>query len=300
MHKSFLCAHVSRLSRFEFIIDDEYEKQVVREYDLVNSDDRELNIAGAYTPVQGIYSLGWKGWQEQPYSEFVRSIIDWHNSFIKEHSEVFYPDFSPAINRGEPSMEDLKAIFFSLLPRATELFMWEGLAHNRAHRMGAREARDLIARHLFEETGHAEMMFDFVAGAFNLDRVRDLYPLNNPHNFSEPLKKWYKNNQRRNAEGHFVEVAAASMLSERWIPKAYNLIGQGLRKHYNVPNKYLTFMDVHSYIDIYHQRFGAYLLSKYASTKELQERAEKEYKNAINGLYEYNRSVYEGLQMSRR
>ena len=100
-------------------------------------------------------------------------------------------------------MEDLKTIFFSLLPRATEIFMWEGLAHNRAHRMGAREARDLIARHLFEETGHAEMMFDFVADAFNLDRVRDLYPLNNPHNFSEPLKKWYKKNSREEREWPF-------------------------------------------------------------------------------------------------
>jgi len=289
------------MGKIDLIIDDEYERQVVREYDLQDSNDRELNIAGSYTPVRGIYSLGWKAWQEQPYAEFVRSLMDWHNGFIRDHSgESFYPDFAPMIRKGEPSLKDLKTIFFSLLPRATEIFMWEGMAHTRAHVMGAREARDLIARHLFEETGHAEMMFDFVVGAFNLDRVKDLYPLNNPHNFSEPMKRWYKKIQKRNAEGHFVEVAAASMLSERWIPKAYNMIGDGLREHYKIPNQYLTFMDVHSYIDIYHQRFGAYLLSKFASTKELQQRAEEEYKTSMQGLYEYNKSIYETLDLYKR
>lgn len=289
------------MAKLDLIFDDEYEKQVVRKYDLIDSDDRELNTAGSYTPVKGIYSLGWKGWQDQPHADFVRALMDWHNGFIRDHSsEIFYPDFSPAIRKGEPSMDDLRKIFESLLPRATEIFMWEGMAHTKAHIMGAREARDLIARHLFEETGHAEMMFDFVAGAFHLDRVRDLYPLNNPYNFSEPLKKWYKNVQKRNAEGHFLEVAAASMLSERWIPKAYNMIGDGLREHYKIPNQYLTFMDVHSYIDIYHQRFGAYLLSKYADDKDLRQKAEDEYKNSMKGLFEYNRSVYETLDMSKR
>jgi len=288
-------------SKIELVIDDDYEKQIVREYDMYSAEDREVSIAGSYTPVKGIYTLGWKAWQEQPYADFVQSIIDWHNGFMRDHSsEPFYPDFAPLIHKGEPTMEDLKKIFFSLVPRATEIFMWEGLAHARAHIMGAREARDLIARHLFEETGHAEMMIDFVVGAFNLDRVRDIYPLNNPANFDEPLRKWYKTVQDRNVRGHFTEIAAASMLSERWIPRTYKMIGDGLRQHYRISNRHLTFMDIHSYIDIYHQRFGAYLLAKYATTKELQQRAYQAYMDGIIGYYGYNKAVHETLALSKK
>src|SRR5262249_497440 len=152
-------------SKFDLLVDEDYERHVAREYNLLSSDDRELNFAGAYTPVRGIYSLGWQGWKDQPAAEFVLELIDWHNGLLRDHiADPFYAEFSPLIHRGEVNLEDLKAYHKQLMAGTSEIFMFEGLAHARAHLMGAREVRDLIGRHIFEETGHNEMFADYMVG----------------------------------------------------------------------------------------------------------------------------------------
>jgi hypothetical protein len=287
--------------KFDFVVDEEYERRVAREYNLLDGDQRELNIAGAYTPVKGIYALGWQGWKDQPNADFVEALIDWHNGFLRDHaSDPFYPEFSPLIYKGEIELEDLKRYHKRLMVSTSEVFMFEGLAHARAHLIGAKEVRDLIARHIFEETGHNEMFADFMVGVYKMDRVKEVYPLTDPTNFDRPLFDWYKAVIARNAKGHFVEVAAASMLMERWIPKAYKKISEGLRKHYQIPNQHLTFMDIHTYIDIYHERFGAYILAKYAGTKELQDAAENAFKSSVEGLYNNTKLAYDLLPVHKK
>ena len=287
--------------KFDFLVDEDYEKKVVREYNLLPTDDRELNFAGAYTPVRGIFSLGWQGWKDQPAADFVLGLIDWHNGFLRDHlSDPFYPEFSPLIYSGEISLKELAIYHRQLMAGTSEIFMFEGLAHTRAHLMGAKEVRDLIGRHIFEETGHNEMFADYMVGAYGLDRLKDVYPLTDPVNFSKPMLEWYDAVKKRNSSGHFVEIAAAQMLMERWIPKTYRKISEGLRKHYHIPNKYLTFQDVHTYIDIYHERFGAYILAKYATTKELQNAAEEAFKSSVIGLYNNTKREYEALYIHKK
>ncbi|HYB02905.1 MAG TPA: hypothetical protein VED17_00495, partial [Nitrososphaerales archaeon] len=67
-----------------------------------------------------------------------------------------------------------------------------------------------------------------------------------------------------------------------------------------IPNKYLTFQDVHTYIDIYHERFGAYILAKYATTKELQKVAEEAFKSSVIGLYNNTKREYEALYVHKK
>ncbi len=170
--------------KFDFLVDEDYEKKVVREYNLLPTDDRELNFAGAYTPVRGIFSLGWQGWKDQPAADFVLGLIDWHNGFLRDHlSDPFFPEFCPLIYNGEISLKELAIYHRQLMAGTSEIFMFEGLAHTRAHLMGAKEVRDLIGRHIFEETGHNEMFADYMVGAYGLDSCQRRVPINRSYKF---------------------------------------------------------------------------------------------------------------------
>ena len=265
---------------------------------------RQLNSTGSYLPVKGIYSIGWRGWRDLPEADFVASLTEWHDGFIREHKgEAFFPLFGQLVQKGELSPEELKQYFEFFASNANLGFYYEGLAHYRAHLAGLRDIRDLLAWHLFEESGHNEMLADFMEGYLKMNRVREVYPLMDPLLIKDKNPSSYKRLQRiklLNAQGHFVELAAASILRERILPKAHRLINNGLRKEYEVPDKYMQFFDVHCFIDIYHPRFAQYILGKYATTKELKQQAENAFRNAVLGEYENSKKNYERLQVSRR
>jgi hypothetical protein len=285
----------------ELFVNDQYEKELVKEFNLLPNDNRELNVLGTYTPVKGIYSLGWDKWKEEPAAELVIKLKRWHDGFSKDHSsEPFYPIFGPLILNGELNHSDLVILFKYLMAVTSQNFVFEGVSHARAHLLGAREVRDIIARHLFEEVGHNEMLAEFMVGAFGMDRVREVNPLADPTNFDDDMLKLYIKFKSLNESGHFVELAAASMLMERYIPRPHRQMAIGFRKHYNVPNKFLTFFDIHSYIDIYHERFGSYILAKYAIKKELQDMATKAYETAVVNRYNSWKRIYERMSISKK
>ncbi|MDJ0273578.1 MAG: iron-containing redox enzyme family protein [Nitrososphaerota archaeon] len=267
----------------------------------VKGSERELHVVGAYTPVKGIFSVGWQGWKELPAAEFVERLIEWHNGFMRDHSgEPFFPNQTPLIVKGELTWEELKSWAVNLARYAGTSFMYEGIAHFRAHLAGLKEVRDMIARHLFEETGHNEMLFDLLTGAFGMSREEAEREVS-AHDIGDlHLTKRDLYYLKLCMEGHFVEIAAAQMLRERWIPKPTRQVAIALRKVYKIPERHLIHPDVHSYIDIYHERFGQYILAKYCVTKELQEIAERAFKEAIIREYEGWRKFYETLRASKR
>lgn len=281
--------------------DTEYEKKMVEEYRLMPNDDRELHPSGTYTPVKGIFSLGWSGWKDQPAADFVRELVEWHDGFSRDHSsEPFFPIFGPLIEKGELSKQELKTFFTYLMAVTSQNFIFEGVSHFRAHLLGAREVRDIIGRHLFEETGHNEMLAEFVAGYFKMDRIREVDPLADFNKFNKDQYEMYLRFRALNERGHFVELAAASMLLERFIPRPHRQMALGLRNHYDVPNRLMTFFDIHSYIDIYHERFGTFILAKYATKKNLQDLARDAFKKGIIARYSSWKKVYETMPISRR
>ncbi len=266
---------------------------------------RYLTVLGSYMPAKGIYSLGWNKWKELPAADFVKSLLDWHNGFERDHrDEPFHPFFAPLVYDGELTIEELRTIHEYQAGIFNLEFYYEGLAHYRAHLAGLYEIRDLFASHLFEETGHNDMFADFMEGFFKMDREKEVYPLMDPMKLAqrqdrgryERLQKF----KRLNANGHFVEIAAAAMLRERLIPKPSRMKGIGFRKHYGAKNKWMIFFDVHSYIDIYHERFGQYILGKYATTKELQNAAETAFKDTVIGQYESEKRLYGNLPVGKK
>ncbi len=287
--------------KFDLTIGEKYEREMVEEFNLKTDVGSELNPAGVYTPVQGIFSIGWDSWKSLEAADFVMKVIDWHNGFQRDHaSEAFFPAFGPLIRKGELSKAELRTFYTHQMATTSQVFEFEGIAAVRAHVAGLREVRDLIKRHYFEETGHNEMLADFVAGMFGMDKEREVYPLTEPSNFNRIQREMYESFWARNAKGHFVELAAASMLMERWIPKPHRQMALGLRQHYKVPNRLLTFFDVHSYIDIYHERFGAYILAKYATKRRLQNLAEEAFKASVTGYYEAWKRLYDSMPISKR
>lgn len=282
-------------------VDSEYEKKMVAEYKLMPNDNRELHVLGTYTPVPGIFSLGWTGWKDHPAADFVSGLISWHDGFSRDHaSDPFYPIFGPLIEKGELTKPELKSFFTYLMAVTSQNFVFEGVSQVRAHLLGVREVRDIIARHLFEEVGHNEMLAEFMAGYFKMDRVKEVDPLADFNTFNKDQYEMYMRFRALNEKGHFVELAAASMLMERFIPRPHRQMAVGLRKHYHVPNNLMTFFDIHSYIDIYHERFGTYILSKYATTKELQDMARQAFEKAIIARYTSWKKQYESMPISRR
>ncbi|MGI0091553.1 MAG: iron-containing redox enzyme family protein [Nitrososphaerales archaeon] len=268
--------------KFDYFPDDEYEKLVVKEFDLMPSGERELHPHGTYDPVPGVTSLGWNKWKEEPAADFVKSLIDWQDGYVRDNYQKTGYNADDPIYRGELGLDDLKRRYSNQIASSSQMFEFEGLAALRAHLMGAREVRDLIRRHYYEECGHNEMLVDFMVGAFGMDRVNEVYPLQNPLNWSTARRKKWEMIERLGTKGHFVELAATNMLWERSIPKHNRMQAYGLRKHYKIPNKFLMFFDIHSYIDIYHSRYGMYILSKYCTTKELQEKAESAFKEWVS------------------
>ncbi len=252
---------------------------------------RELNVStGAYTPVKGIYSLGWDEWKNYPAADFVKELQQWHYDFLRDRrDEPYHPFFAPAIKNGELTLDQLKFVWRDFYYRADSIV--ENYAYQIARAKPYRVVRDIIARHVFEETGHGELLADFLVKGFGMKR-EELY-LGQPTvkqvgKFQEFWKKVF-------SHGHFVEAAAALALYEEEVPKAMRSVNDGLRKHYGFAGESVIFFDIHTYIDIYHKRFGEYILSQYATTKELQEIAREAFVMVNNGNYEMMKAIYEHM-----
>jgi Iron-containing redox enzyme len=160
------------------------------------------------------------------------------------------------------------------------MFPWGGIVCTRLQELcqmeekdtlGVRELRDLFRAHFYEETGHEELLADFCEKALKLDRVKDLYL---PGNYLSEKNQGYlktPNDYFRKvyAERHFA-VVSVLMFAERDLPKPHRIIRQALKREYGFSDAHLNYFDIHSYIDIYHERYGQYIIAKYAKTKQEQ------------------------------
>jgi pyrroloquinoline quinone (PQQ) biosynthesis protein C len=227
---------------------------------------------------------------------------------MKEHiSEPYYLFFHKMIENGELTVEELKRYYTAYYAFVNNMFPWEGIITARMQELcqaerndpeGIREVRDLFRTHFYEEAGHEELLADFCERALKLDRVRDLYLpsldtgeyyLKTSHDF---FKKIY-------SENNFTD-AAVLMFAERDLPRPHRRIRRGLKNAYGFRDKDITYFDVHSYIDIYHERYGQYIIAKHATTKKLQESVVKLFEQITLARYESEKQFYTTLKASKR
>lgn len=284
------------------ISDVEVTPEYVREF------ERELTVAGSFVPVRGIRGLGWRGWQDLPAADLIKNLIDWHNGFMREHvSEPYYLFFHKMIEKGELTTDELRAYYSNYYSFVNNMFPWEGFVTaqlqervqvERDDPEGIREARDLFRTHFYEEAGHEELLADFCKSALGLDKVKDLYipALRPDENYLKTDHDFFKAIYR---DRHFTE-AAVLMLAERDLPRPHRRIRKGLKSEYGFKDKDIIYFDVHSYIDIYHERYGQYLISKYAITREQQDNVSELFKKIMETRLESERQFYSTLKAARR
>jgi len=276
----------------------EYERQF----------ERELTTAGSFVPVKGIRGLGWRGWQNLPAADLVKDLIDWHVGFMREHVDLpYYLFFHKMIEKGELTLDELRSYYSNYYSFVNNMFPWEGyvtaqlqerIRVERNDPEGIREARDLFRAHFYEEAGHEELLADYCKNALGLDKVKDLYipALKTEENYLKTNHDFFKIIYR---DHHFTE-AAVLMFAERDLPRPHRRVRKGLKAQYGFGNKDIIYFDVHSYIDIYHERYGQYLIAKHATSKELQENVSKLFKQIMETRLESEKRFYSTLKASRR
>ena len=258
--------------------EEQYEREVRGrvEPQLIESDrmPRELLPHGSWAPLKGIYDIGWKEWESLPAANFVKDLRQWDEDFLRDHSsDPWSHDFVPIIERQELSMEQLR--FFS----QQQYLRLEGFVENLARALLAnvkhRDIRDLVARHLSEETGHATLYEDFCVEALGMNRGKDLWngkPIGD-RDRKETINKFWLQHISGDDYTTMIMKYAIIPFWERHLPRRNATLSKVYRKSYGFPDSSMTFVDLHTYIDIYHERIGLYVLGKFADTKEKQELA---------------------------
>ncbi len=261
----------------------EYEKNARKstQKELSKKVRRELLPNGSYAPVAGIFDIGWEGWKDLPAADFVKSLRELDNDITKEN-EFWIMGLAPMIERGELDMAQLKEwalnYFYHVDTFAIEII--EYVFHN----LNDREIRDVILRHSAEEIGHGELMADFLERGFGLDRDREVYG-SKPKNRKMNSILTLQTPELRKLLKISPPLAYATIpFFERHLPKQNNILARGLRKKYGFPSNVLGWFDLHSYVDIYHERFGLYVIGKYAKARKSQE--------LVQAAVEANRRIF--------
>ncbi|HYB04719.1 MAG TPA: iron-containing redox enzyme family protein [Nitrososphaerales archaeon] len=225
---------------------------------------RELLPNGSYAPVAGIFDIGWDGWKELPAADFVRQVIELDNSITKEN-EMWIMGLAPMIAKGELDRNQLREWSMNYCHHV-DTFAVEIVEHVFDN-LEDREVRDVILRHAAEEIGHGELMADFLERGFGLDRNRDVWG-SKPKEARSILT--LKTPELARLLKSSPPLAYATIpFFERHLPKQNYMLARGLRKYYKFRSDVLGWFDLHSYVDIYHERFGLYVIGKYAtSTKD--------------------------------
>jgi pyrroloquinoline quinone (PQQ) biosynthesis protein C len=256
---------------------------------------RDLLPNGAYAPIPGIYDVGWKGWMNLPYADFAKEARNLDDGLIRDDKE-FSLRLAPMVSRGELSTEQLKIWEAQNFLTVDDFAI--NIVRNVFNNLQNREVRDIILRHASEEIGHAELKADFLVGAFRMDRVKDVWGqsdlISKSATESSDLDTETPQLTALRKESSIAAYAIIPFL-ERNLPTLNKLMGEGLRKHYGFKSNLLGFYDLHTYVDIYHERLGLYLLAKYASTRKIQELFLDAVQSIRKSNIEFNRSGYEAL-----
>jgi len=270
---------------------EEYSRKVTQER-LKGIVPRELLPNTAYAPLPGIYDIGWNEWTKLPAADFLKDLRREDDKFIKDHEE-FALELAPMYNRGEFTLEQIKRVeleFFQVVDNFAT-----NIARHAFDNLKNREVRDIILRHASEEIGHSELRADFMVYGLGMER-EEVWE-------SKPLiggqKQWIT--METEAIKKLRELSpplayAVIPFLERSLPKQNRLMAEGLRKHYRFPERVIGFFNLHTYVDIYHERFGLYVVGKYATTKELQDLFREAVMSRRESKVEHDSALYDAVR----
>jgi pyrroloquinoline quinone (PQQ) biosynthesis protein C len=222
-----------------------------------------------------MYDLGWKGWEDLPAADFVKQLRKWDDDFMRDHlGQPWSLSFAPTIEQGELTVDQVK--FYAQQHYLGIDTLVERIAKGIVENARNRLVRDLAARHLSEEAGHSTLWEDFCVHALGMDRVRDLWEAKPFDGFSATGMKEVRHElvkQYMSGDSEADPALRYSLIpfAERHLPRRNAILAKAFRKVYGFPDRSLTFFDLHTYIDIYHERIGLYIIGLYATTKKKED-----------------------------
>lgn len=258
---------------------------------------RDLLPNGAYAPLPGIYDLAWKEWMNLPAADFVKEMRQLDDTITGESEEWVYR-CAPLVERGELTMEQLKSWELRGFSNVDGFAI--DIVRHVFDNLENKEVRDIILRHASEEVGHSEIKADFLVNALGYDRVKDVWGTKRPSNDQRHSVSMVTPAQQKLDKENPVLSYALIPFLERCLPTMNRMMGIGLREHYGFESKVLAFYDLHTYVDIYHERLGLYLLGKYATTKKEQAMVREAVEESRKARIESNKSAYHNLVKEKR
>ncbi len=230
-----------------------------------------------------------------PAYDFVKSMRELDNSIIKEN-EQWALRLSPMFERSELTLDQIRSYEANTFKFADVFPMV--IVRNVFQNVRNREVRDLILRHSGEEMGHSELHADFLEYGLGLNRqqVWDSVSMEG----IEEREGFFSDRSSTMSElrKECPELAYATIpFSERIVPMSMRRIGRALREQYGFKDNVLGFFDLHTYIDIYHERFGVYIMAKYGTTARARELFQKEIESQRRGLIEGTKAAYSALKL---
>ncbi len=205
---------------------------------------------------------------------------DIHKKHLSKHK------FYQLWNEGEISLEALRGYAQQYYKFVSEFPRLVSRVHSNTP---DEEDRMLILDNLNEEEDkdlpHTELWLRFAEGIGVKRNKIDVKML--------PETKGMLDSLRKLSSKSFLEGAAALLAYEAQVPDIAALKMQGLKKHYNLKDKNsLEFFEVHSAVDIEHQKTWKKLITKHAKTKEQKAKVRRALNTSLESMWSMLDGVY--------
>ncbi len=239
--------------------------------------------------IQELYKVGWRGWQDLPGAQLIQDLYEWEQGINRQNkNEPSYPKVhsNPYIWKGELAPEQMRDVDIRLYLLVANGIGSTGFSTVQAFLEGNLEARQLINWWHFDEETHEDMKLYAISHRWGVPEDHLLME-------SEKLRIGLLKEQEQAIDINNIRtvtrfqatrygpaiLAGALMLFERENVWTSQRLRPALQRHYRYTNEDLVFVNVHTFIDIFHVKLGEYLVAKYAKTKEEQELVRAMYQN---------------------
>ena len=255
--------------------------------------------------LEELYKPGWKEWESMPGSELIRELAAWEEGVNRDYrGEPWFPKIhaNPYIWRGELKPEQLREVEYRHYTNVTNSIPSTAFATVRAYLDGNKELRQLTNWWHFDEETHEEMkehvlvhQFGYSKEKMQAEAQKQLALLKNEEVREMDAATLRAVNRFTAMRDGPAILVGAIILQERENMWTSQNSRKALEQHYGYTNDALLFVNIHTYIDVFHVRLGEYIIGKYARTNDDQELVRIMFQSQKMKQMERSRQFYEKL-----
>jgi hypothetical protein len=255
--------------------------------------------------LEELYRPGWKEWESMPGAEVIRELASWEEGVNRDNKgEPWFPKIhaNPYIWSGELKPEQLREVEYRQYTNVTNSIPSTAFSTVRAYLDGNKELRQLANWWHFDEETHEEMKervlvthFGYSKESMQAEARKQLELLKSEETKrigTDTLKAVNRFAALRDGPAILVGGIILQERENMWTSQKSRV---ALQKHYGYSNDALLFVNIHTYIDVFHVRLGEYIIGKYARTKEEQEMVKLMFKSQKTKQMQRSKDFYDKL-----